>query len=86
MNSEKMKELRGQIDALDDQIIELLLKRIDLSSSIIRSKDPGPVVDLGREQAICQRYLGRLESVTTAEKVKNVVKAILAVSKLYPED
>ncbi len=84
MNSEKMKELRGQVDSLDDQICSLLLERIHLSNSIIKSKPASQIIDSVREDEICRRYCDRLASVSTPAKVKRFVQALLAASELYP--
>lgn len=86
MNPETRKELRGQIDNLDHQIIELLLKRIHLSNSIIKAKAPGQIVDSGREDEIYRRYGKGLESESTQAKINRVVLAVLAASRLYPDE
>lgn len=85
MNLETIKELRGQIDSIDDQIIELVIKRIHLSNTLIRMKAPGQIVDSHREQEIYSRYGERLGGVSTERKVKQFVKALLGASNLYPE-
>lgn len=84
MNSENVKELRGQIDIIDDQIIELVRQRIRLSNSIIKSKPPGQIIDNGREQEIHQRFNEGLATDSTPAKVKQLVQALLAASRLYP--
>ncbi len=84
MNSQTKHELRDQIDSLDDQIIELLLKRIHLSNSIIKAKAPGQIVDAGREEEIHHRYTGKLATVSTPVKIKQLVTALLSASSLYP--
>lgn len=85
MNPQTIKELRGQIDTLDDQILELLLKRIQLSNSIMRSKAPGQIVDPQREAEIYRRYTEKLGATSTPAKVRQVVQALVAASSLYPE-
>ena len=85
MKSEDLRNLRGQIDALDDQIIALLLTRIDLSNSIMKTKSPGQIVDVEREREIHRRYAERLAGVSTVAKAERVVHAVLGASNLYPE-
>ena len=82
---EGVAEWRERIDALDDEIIELLLKRIDLSSLIMKSKSPAQIVDPEREQEILMRYSGKLSRVSTAKKSKRLALGIIAASSFYPE-
>lgn len=70
---------------MDDQIIGLLLKRIQLSNSIMESKGPGQIIDPGREQDIHRHYAEGLTGFSTPAKAKQFVNALLAASSLYPE-
>lgn len=85
MNPETLAELRGRIDTLDDQIITLLLERVQLSNTVMGAKAPAQIVDSTREQEITRRYTDRLASVSTPAKSRRVVQAVLGVSSLYPE-
>lgn len=85
MNSKTIKELRGQIDMLDDQIADLVRKRIEVSNSIMSAKPAGQVIDAQREEDIYLRYSGRLVDASTPDKVKRLVRAVLAAAELYPE-
>lgn len=79
-----LQRLRGQIDAIDDQIIDLLRKRIELSTSIIKTKQSTKVVDVEREREILGRYLAKLSEVSTEAKLRQLVSGILSASKSYP--
>lgn len=85
MKPEGLTELRARIDALDDQIIELLKNRIELANAVMSSKAPTRIVDLSREEEIARRYSEKLASASTPEKSKRFVRALLALAKLYPE-
>jgi len=77
--------VRERIDAVDDQIIELLRQRIELSSLIIQTKPPAGIIDPKREQAILNRYFEKLSEASTLPKTKRLVFGILGCSRLYPE-
>lgn len=82
---QELGRLRGQMDAIDDQIAELILKRIELSNRIMKTKSSSQVVDPGREQAIVERYFAKLADVSTRPKAERLVSGIIGASKLYPE-
>lgn len=82
---ESMAELRGRIDAIDNEILDLLLKRIELSNLIMKSKSPAQIVDSEREQEIIRRYSEKLSDVSTSAKSKRLALGVIATSRLYPE-
>lgn len=86
-NSKKegLAELRGRIDAIDGQIADLLLKRIELSNSIMKSKPSTQIIDSRRENEILARYSQRLSNVSTPAKIERLVSSLLGVAGLYPE-
>ena len=77
--------LRQQIDLVDEEIIQLILKRIDISSLIMKIKPQSQVIDQGREQAIANRYFEKLSPVSTMPKTKRLVSGIIGASKTYPD-
>lgn len=83
--TEDIASLRERIDAVDDEIIELLLKRVELSNLIMKTKPNSQIVDSGREQAIHDRYSRKLSEVSTLAKSKRLVLGILGTSRFYPE-
>lgn len=90
MDSSKSKtkdlvDLRERIDAIDDEIIALLIKRIELANSIMKSKASSQIVDSKREQEIITRYSAKLSNVSTPSKSKRFVQALIATSNRYPE-
>ncbi len=86
MISESMNTLRARIDIIDAQISDLILKRIELSNSIIKAKAPGQIVDRKREEEIYNHYWKKLGPVSSARKTKRLVDALVATASLYPED
>lgn len=83
---ESLTELRARIDAIDDEIIALLIKRIELSNFIMKSKPAAQVVDPKREQEIVGRYSGMLFDVSTPAKSQRIALAVIATSGIYPEN
>jgi chorismate mutase len=83
--AESIAQLRDRIDTIDDAIIELLIKRIELSNFIMRSKVSKHIVDPQREHEIIRRYSSKLSGVSNPLKAKRFVSALVAASNLYPE-
>lgn len=81
----QISKLRERIDAIDDEIIQLLSKRIMISSQLMALKAPTQVIDPSREEAIIQRYLAKLGDTSTPKKVSRLVAGILAAAKTYPD-
>lgn len=79
------QQLRDRIDAIDDEIAGLILKRIELSNQIMKTKSPSRITDPAREQAIIERYSEKLSDVSTPAKSKRLVLGVIGASKLYPE-
>ena len=53
----ELSELRKQIDAIDDELVSLFLKRMDVSGEVAKAKMQSntAVMDSGRERAIVSR-------------------------------
>lgn len=85
LNPTEIASIRQRIDAIDDQLVELLLQRIELSDLIMKSKPVNQIVDPRREEAILARYTEKLADVSTLPKTKRLVLGILGTSRLYPE-
>jgi chorismate mutase len=82
--SAQVAELRELIDLLDDEIIQLISKRIQLSTRVMEAKPSSQVIDPTREQTIIHRYFEKLSGVSTLPKVKRLVLGIIGTSKSYP--
>ena len=58
MDNKKLDMLRGNINALDDKILNLLSKRAEIVTKIgEQKKSNSDVVDYGREQQVLNRIL-----------------------------
>ena len=82
---QELNQLRDQVDAIDDQIIELMVKRIELATLIMKSKRGSQLVDSGRERSIVQRYSEKLADLSTVAKTQKLVSGIIEASKFYPD-
>ena len=80
-----LRRLREQVDAIDDQLIELISKRIELATLIMKSKPGTQLVDPAREEAIVRRYFEKLGDLTTLDRAKRLVSGIIQASKVYPK-
>lgn len=85
-----LSEIRGQIDAYDYSILEILSKRLDLSSQIAKIKKERnlPITDNKREiQAISDR-ISKFESLGyhDDEFISNLFTLIFNKSKNLQED
>lgn len=81
----EVAELRRRLDAIDDEIMELLLNRIELSTRVMEIKPASQTVDSSREQIIINRYFTKLSDASTMPKVKRLVLGIIGASKIYPD-
>ena len=79
------ESLRKQIDDVDDEISALISRRIELANLIMQSKPPAQILDSGREKVILERYSQRLATLSTPERLRRLVSAILGASRFYPE-
>lgn len=82
----ELENIRKDIDLLDEELLNLLIKRIDLSESVIQTKlrNNLPVLNAQREEQI----LARVSKNTPAEYeefILEIYKAILKESKRYQQ-
>jgi len=79
-----LKELRGQMDAVDDQLTELFVRRMDISAAISEYKAAHdlPVRDPAREEAklldVCAKVPERYASY-----VRRLYEGLFALSRDY---
>lgn len=81
-----LAETRRQIDVIDDELLTLILKRLEYSGIIAKIKlDNGlPIYDESREQAILSR--AKLASGKSYKYVLPVFREILSSSKLIQQE
>lgn len=63
-------ELRNQIDHIDDQLVELIIQRIELAPLIGKEKTAKNILDQTREEEI-------LNKVINAGKQKNIPEKVM---------
>jgi chorismate mutase len=76
---DKIKDLRNQIDMLDDELMKLLSKRYDISEQIgeIKSNSKKEVLDLKREDYV----LNKAKKHNHSQQLELVYKTIMSESK-----
>ena len=82
----ELQELRVQIDAVDRQIIDLVLRRMDIAANIAAYKrEKGlPVLDAGREQAKLDAVAAQ-SGEAMGEYMKTVFQTLMAVSREHQQ-
>ena len=82
--SEDLKELRGKIDSIDAQLVELFKQRMAVSRDIAAYKKEHslPTLDAGRERALLAK-VGTQAGEELAEYTESVFRSILAAGRSY---
>lgn len=80
-----LNEARLEIDKIDDELICLLLKRLDLSRAIgkIKKEDRRPTIDRAREEEIFNKL--KFSAQNDYEHIEPIFKEILRMSKSAQE-
>ncbi len=79
-----LQDIRGQLDQIDDQLIDLFARRMRLVSDVAAYKKENglPVLDSGREDAILER-LTRKAGVELAPYAKRLYQTLFTLSREY---
>ena len=82
----KINELRRKIDDYDDKILNLLVKRFEISHKIgsIKQNSNSEIQDFDREKDIINRLANKF-SMINQEHIKSIFNQIFNVSKLIQE-
>ena len=82
----KIDELRRKIDDYDDKILNLLVKRFEISHKIgsIKKNSNSEIQDFDREKDIINRLANKF-SMINQEHIKSIFNQIFNVSKLIQE-
>ena len=83
MKKKILEKLRNNIDKVDDQIFDLILKRLDYVEKIgnIKREMNLPVYDKSREQIIIERLTEKLITKINSEEIKKILDPIISISK-----
>lgn len=76
-----LTELRGEIDQIDDQLLELFLRRMAMMGEVAAAKEAAgvPLTDSGRENHILERLAARTPG--KEEEVRTLFQAIFQAAK-----
>ena len=79
----RILELRQKIDTLDEEIIQLLKKRMGISKEVgkLKEKLDIPVEDMGREQEIIDRLTQQAGRNLSEEQLIRIFTAVFKSSK-----
>lgn len=79
----KLEDCRKKIDAIDAEIIKLLIERGEFARKIgqIKIKAGLPILDAERENEVLQKAAKRSESSIKSESLVNVYRQILQESR-----
>ena len=82
-----LQDIRDQLDEIDDQLIDLLSRRMRLVQDVAAyKKEKGlPILDAGRENAILER-LSQKAGGEFAPYVKRLYETLFTVSREYQRD
>ena len=84
-NTDELKLLRSQIDEIDNEIIELFIKRMDNVKGIkhIKTLNNIPTTDSKREQEIYDKLNIKYSDSDLLEYIIELENKLIELSKLY---
>lgn len=85
---EKLEICRDLIDSIDNQIIELYVKRMEIIKEITKLKIENdlPVLDQNREKIMLEKNLGKIKDDEFKKYYKDVLEGFLKASKKMQKD
>lgn len=85
---EKLEICRDLIDSIDNQIIELYVKRMEIVKEITKLKIENdlPVLDQNREKIMLEKNLGKIKNDEFKKYYKDVLEGFLKASKEMQKD
>ena len=85
---EKLEICRDLIDSIDNQIIELYVKRMEIVKEITKLKIENdlPVLDQNREKIMLEKNLEKIKDVEFKKYYKSVLAGFLKASKEIQKD
>ena len=81
--AEQIEDIREKIDRIDDNILQLLIKRVNLAKIIgnIKNKTSGSIYRPAREQDIIRRLVNQDTDLLNKETISNVFLEIFSVTR-----
>ena len=85
---EKLEICRDLIDSIDNQIIELYVKRMEIVKEIIKFKIDNnlPILDQNREKIMLEKNLEKIKDDELKKYYKDVLEGFLKASKEMQKD
>ncbi len=82
-----MKDLRNEIDIIDESIQNLFLERMQVVKQValFKKENDLEVFDKAREVEVIKKNVGRLDNLELVDLYEDFYKKILEVSKRYQE-
>lgn len=83
-----MKEFRENIDKIDDQIVELFEKRMQLVKGIANYKKENniQIENKNREEIVIKKAKNKLDDKELEKYIEVFMKDLMKISKKYQED
>lgn len=83
-----MKEFRENIDKIDDQIVELFEKRMQLVKGIANYKKENniQIENKNREEIVIKKAKSKLDDKELEKYIEVFMKDLMKISKKYQED
>ena len=80
----ELEQLRGDIDAIDRQIVDLMKQRMETVAQVAEYKKANniPVLDTGRERALLSK-VGQEAGEELADYIQSMYRTIMAASRSY---
>ena len=81
-----LKDLRNEIDAIDEELVKLFCQRMDVAGRVANFKKANnlPVLDASREEAKILDVMGKT-TPEMAEYVRQLYKTLFELSRNYQE-
>ena len=78
-----LKELRNKINEIDNELLSLYLKRMNISKQIAQYKKEHnlPIYDSKREEELINNLLNKIDNNELKENYKKIIQLILIESK-----
>lgn len=79
----EIETLRNQIDVIDDELVELFEKRMELVTKIgyIKECNFMRITDLDREEEVIKRGVSKLKNKDFSREIRAFLEYIIALSK-----
>jgi len=83
MNSNELTKLRVEINEIDEKIVELFVKRMQMVEKVARYKieNSMEILDESREEFVVRKHTEGIENPVLKEEVKELFAALLKISK-----